>query len=191
MTAAEHSAFPADWLLPQWPTPPGVFALCTTRGGGASQGLFGASNLSFNVGDVPGHVQHNRQLLAQAMQALEEQAGQGADKARPRQPVFVRQVHGSHVQVLGEGGDEQPALLAAGPQPLPRQLAPVAARREAQQCMAVAMRQFFRQLALVIAPRQFTRQQAGAFPAQAQPQRMGRQPGLPLPGQRRRQILGA
>ena len=109
MTAAAHSTFPTDWLLPQWPTPPGVFALCTTRGGGASQGLFGASNLSFNVGDVPGHVQHNRQLLAQAMQALEEQAGQGADKARPRQPVFVRQVHGSHVQVLGEGGDEQPA----------------------------------------------------------------------------------
>ncbi|MDR0260731.1 MAG: polyphenol oxidase family protein, partial [Comamonas sp.] len=80
------------------------------RGGGASEGLFGTTNLSFNVGDVPAHVQHNRALLAQAMQALELQAGPFADPAGPRQPVFVRQVHGTHVQVLGEGGGaEQPA----------------------------------------------------------------------------------
>lgn len=110
MSSAASNHFPADWLLPEWPTPPGVFALCTTRAGGASEGLFGTTNLSFNVGDVPGHVQSNRQLLAQAMQALEQQAGYGADQARPRQPVFVRQVHGRHVQVLGEGGgEEQPA----------------------------------------------------------------------------------
>lgn len=110
MSGAASNDFPADWLLPQWPTPPGVFALCTTRGGGASEGLFGTTNLSFNVGDVPGHVQSNRLLLAQAMQALEQQAGYGADQTRPRQPVFVRQVHGRQVQVLGEGGGaEQPA----------------------------------------------------------------------------------
>ncbi len=110
MSAVERSRFPADWLLPQWPTPPGVFALCTTRQGGTSEGLFGTTNLSFNVGDVPAHVQNNRQLLAEAMQALEMQAGRGADNAPPRQPVFVRQVHGTHVQVLGEGGgNEQPA----------------------------------------------------------------------------------
>lgn len=112
MSAADPTCFPADWLLPQWPTPPGVFALCTTRAGGASEGLFGTTNLSFNVGDVPAHVERNRQLLAQAMQALELKAGRRADAARPRQPVFVRQVHGSHVQVLGEGysgGDAQPA----------------------------------------------------------------------------------
>jgi YfiH family protein len=110
MSAVDPSRFPVDWLLPQWPMPPGVFALCTTRSGGASAGLFGTTNLSFNVGDVPAHVERNRQLLAQAMQALELQAGRSADLTRPRQPVFVRQVHGSHVQVLGKGnGDEQPA----------------------------------------------------------------------------------
>nr|WP_312989996.1 polyphenol oxidase family protein [Comamonas koreensis] len=110
MSVAASTPFPAGWLLPQWPTPPGVFALCTTRGGGASEGLFGTTNLSFNVGDVPGHVQSNRLLLAQAMQALEQQAGYGADQTHPRQPVFVRQVHGRQVQVLGEGGGaEQPA----------------------------------------------------------------------------------
>lgn len=110
MSAVDPSCFPADWLLPRWPTPPGVFALCTTRAGGASEGLFGTTNLSFNVGDEPAHVERNRHLLAQAMQALELQAGRRADADRPRQPVFVRQVHGSHAQVLGEGGsDEQPA----------------------------------------------------------------------------------
>lgn len=110
MSSVDPSCFHADWLLPQWPTPPGVFSLCTTRAGGASEGLFGATNLSFNVGDEPAHVERNRQLLAQAMQALELQAGCRAEAARPRQPVFVRQVHGSHVQVLGEGdGDERPA----------------------------------------------------------------------------------
>lgn len=110
MSAAEQCTCPADWLLPQWPTPPGVFALCTTRGGGASEGLFGASNLSFNVGDEAGNVQRNRQLLAQAMQALESQAGRDSAAAPLRQPVFVRQVHGRQVQMLGEGcGDEQPA----------------------------------------------------------------------------------
>ena len=55
--------------------------------------------------------------------------------------------------------------------------------------MAVAVRQFFRQLAFVIAPRQFARQQAGALFAQAQPQRMGRHQDVHL-GQRRRQIIG-
>ncbi len=96
---AEH-IFPSDWIIPDWPAPQGVYALCTTRAGGSSTGLFGTTNLSFSVGDDKDLVLQNRELVARAMQALEAQNTSSAKAELAHQPVFVSQVHGTEVKVI-------------------------------------------------------------------------------------------
>jgi hypothetical protein len=76
---------PHDWLVPDWPAPPGVHALCTTRQGGVSGGNYGSLNLGEHVGDVPADVQSNRARLREAIGA---------------RPVFLEQVHGTQVLAL-------------------------------------------------------------------------------------------
>ncbi|WP_198971456.1 peptidoglycan editing factor PgeF [Xylophilus sp. ASV27] len=76
-----------DWIVPDWPAPAGVRALCTTRAGGVSDGPWASLNLGDHVGDAPAAVQANRARLAQATVA---------------QPVFLRQVHGSGVLSLDD-----------------------------------------------------------------------------------------
>lgn len=68
-----------------WPAPPGVHAVFTTRGGGASAAPFDSFNLGDHVGDAPASVAANRVALAQALAA---------------QPVFLHQVHGTVVADL-------------------------------------------------------------------------------------------
>ncbi len=75
-----------DWLVPQWPAPPQVRAVCTTRAGGRSQPPYDSLNLGDHVGDDPLAVGANRALLAQALAA---------------RPVFLNQVHGSTAVALG------------------------------------------------------------------------------------------
>ena len=96
----QRKTFPADWIIPDWPAPQGVFALCTTRAGGSSTGLFGTTNLSLNVGDDPTHVLQNRELVARAMRALEAKNALSAVELTARQPVFVSQVHGTEVKLI-------------------------------------------------------------------------------------------
>ena len=79
---------PSDWIFPDWPAPPGVHALCTTRAGGVSNGNYKGLNLGDHVGDDPAAVRANRQALADAIGA---------------QPVFLQQVHATDVAVLGTG----------------------------------------------------------------------------------------
>ncbi len=69
-----------DWLVPDWPAPSGVRAICTTRSGGVSQDAFGGLNLGGHVGDERVHVAENRARL---------QAAVGV------RPVFLQQVHGT------------------------------------------------------------------------------------------------
>src|SRR6218665_2816907 len=57
---AVDTALPADWLIPAWPAPPGVHALCTTRTGGVSAAPYDSLNLGDHVGDSPDAVQANR-----------------------------------------------------------------------------------------------------------------------------------
>lgn len=88
MRRTEHSpaGAPGDWLVPDWPAPPSVRALCTTRAGGVSVGEGHASlNLGDHVGDLAAHVAANRQRV---------RAATGA------QPVFLRQVHGTDLRML-------------------------------------------------------------------------------------------
>jgi YfiH family protein len=80
----------ADWLVPDWPAPPGVHALCTTRTGGVSAAPYDRLNLGAHVGDDAVAVQANRQVLQSALQ--QRTAGARA--------VFLNQVHGTEVAVI-------------------------------------------------------------------------------------------
>ncbi len=84
-----------DWLTPDWPAPPGVRAVFTTRQGGVSAAPWDSMNLGDHVGDLPDKVSINRARLAEATQAA---------------PVFLQQVHGTDVLLL-QGG-EPPGLSA-------------------------------------------------------------------------------
>ena len=90
MSGGLGAALPADWLVPNWPAPAGVQALCTTRAGGVSQGTYASMNLGTHVGDDPQAVQTNRARLQAAL-------GQSTPGARP---VFLNQVHGTGVAAL-------------------------------------------------------------------------------------------
>ncbi|MDZ4074870.1 MAG: peptidoglycan editing factor PgeF [Hylemonella sp.] len=74
-----------DWLVPKWPAPATVHAVCTTRVGGRSQPPYDSLNLGDHVGDDPLAVGANRAVLAQALGA---------------RPVFLQQVHGRGVVTL-------------------------------------------------------------------------------------------
>ncbi len=76
---------PADWLRPDWPAPPHVRAVFTTRTGGVSQAPFDGMNLGDHVGDAPEAVACNRERLCAAIEA---------------EPVFLQQVHGVAVAEL-------------------------------------------------------------------------------------------
>lgn len=71
-----------DCLIPDWPAPPGVRALVTTRCGGVSTGPWASLNLGSAVGDAPESVATNRALL---------------DALLPGPARWLRQVHGNRV----------------------------------------------------------------------------------------------
>jgi polyphenol oxidase len=71
--------FPAGWLVPDWPAPARVRAVCTTRAGGISNGAYDSLNLGDHVGDAPAVVAQNRARFAAAIGT---------------RPVFMQQVHG-------------------------------------------------------------------------------------------------
>ncbi|WPB58236.1 peptidoglycan editing factor PgeF [Xylophilus sp. GOD-11R] len=76
---SERSAA-ADWLRPDWPAPPGVRAVFTTRGTGASAAPWDSFNLGDHVGDAPQAVAANRDTLRREIGAL---------------PFFLQQPHGT------------------------------------------------------------------------------------------------
>lgn len=71
-------------IQPDWPAPPGVRAVATTRAGGLSSGPWAGLNLGDHVGDHPATVAANRALLTQAL-------------ALPATPYWLRQVHGTRI----------------------------------------------------------------------------------------------
>ena len=97
-----------DWLVPDWPAPPGVHALCTTRAGGVSLPPYDSLNLGTHVGDDRAAVLANRQALQLALQARTPGA----------RPVFLNQVHGDGVVLLDgrtADGTEADACVATAP----------------------------------------------------------------------------
>lgn len=79
---------PEDGIVPEWPAPPGVRALFTTRSGGVSAPPFDSFNLGDHVRDAPDRVAANRARLGERIAA---------------RPVFLQQVHGTTVAVLDAG----------------------------------------------------------------------------------------
>jgi len=78
------------FISPEWPAPPGVLALCTTRCGGHSAPPWESFNLGHHVGDGPDAVAQNRQLLASAL-------------PHGVQISWLTQVHGTAVVEAGPG----------------------------------------------------------------------------------------
>lgn len=70
------------FIKPEWPAPANVKALQTTRIGGLSQPPYANLNLGTHVNDDPLTVAINRQLLSPHL---------------PSEPVWINQVHGTHV----------------------------------------------------------------------------------------------
>lgn len=79
-----------QWIEPDWPAPPGVRALSTTRAGGISRPPFDSFNLAAHVGDDPARVQANRARLRKRL-------------ALPREPRWLTQVHGTRVTRAEQG----------------------------------------------------------------------------------------
>jgi YfiH family protein len=83
-----------------WPVPPGVHAIVTTRAGGVSAGARAGFNLAAHVGDDPDAVAENRRRLRVA-------AG------LPAEPLWLRQVHGTGVAVHDGAAAHAPEADAA------------------------------------------------------------------------------
>ncbi len=78
---------PCDWIVPDWPAPPGIKSLVTTRNGGVSTGAWASFNVGLRTGDDDAAVHANRQLLRACL---------------PQQPKWLRQIHGAQVVVADD-----------------------------------------------------------------------------------------
>ncbi len=73
-------------IHPDWPAPPCVKCLMTTREGGVSVTPWASFNLGDHVGDTPAHVAANRGRLRQKL---------------PAEPEWLKQVHSARVVEIG------------------------------------------------------------------------------------------
>src|SRR4051812_48398747 len=72
----------SDWIVPDWPAPPRVRSMITTRAGGVSTGPYSSLNLGLATGDREENVRANRERLRAVL---------------PQEPRWLRQVHGSYI----------------------------------------------------------------------------------------------
>jgi len=91
---------PEAVLHADWPAPPGIHALQTTRLGGVSEGPYASLNVGSNTRDDPARVATNRAQL-------------GAALALPREPAWLKQVHGTMVVEAATVAGEAPAADAS------------------------------------------------------------------------------
>jgi YfiH family protein len=71
-----------ETIVPDWPAPPRVRSLITTRPGGVSRGTYASLNLGGHVGDERDRVERNRARLQRLL---------------PSEPLWLTQVHGTQV----------------------------------------------------------------------------------------------
>jgi len=76
------------FIYPQWGAPACVQAVCTTRLGGYSKGVWHSFNLADHVGDDAADVAANRELLCRTLDL-------------PSAPYWLQQVHGCEVVNAG------------------------------------------------------------------------------------------
>jgi YfiH family protein len=98
----------ATFLSADWSAPAGVRAGCSLRAGGRSEPPYASLNLGAHVGDDPAAVAANRALLRATLQL-------------PGEPLWLQQVHGTHV-IDADGNDDtgpaDAAVSRTGTQPL-------------------------------------------------------------------------
>jgi hypothetical protein len=87
-----------DWIVPDWPVPPGVNALVTTRSGGVSTGARATLNLGAGIGDTDAAVAENRRRLLAFC---------------PAPPRWMHQVHGTDVAIHTAQRETTPAVADA------------------------------------------------------------------------------
>lgn len=80
----ERGADGIEPIAADWPSPPGVCAMTTTRTGGVSVPPCDTLNLALGVPDAPANVHANRERLRVGLDL-------------PAPPVWLRQVHGARV----------------------------------------------------------------------------------------------
>lgn len=91
-----------DPIVVDWPAPPNVRAIMTTRIGGVSSGAYASLNLGSHVGDSSEAVAENRRRLRTIL---------------PEAPVWLEQVHGTQAVALeaAEHGTEADAVVSRSP----------------------------------------------------------------------------
>jgi len=96
-----------EFIVPDWPAPPAVHAVVTTRQGGVSRGEYAGLNLAGHVGDDPVAVDHNRRILRDSLQL-------------PAGPAWLTQVHGTTIVDAVEGmhAPEADGSIARTPGPV-------------------------------------------------------------------------
>ena len=82
---AEIARRALDWIIPDWPAPPSVRALFTTRNGGFSTGSCRSMNLGHACGDDPAPIAQNQQLLREVCGV---------------EPLYLSQTHGTGVVAI-------------------------------------------------------------------------------------------
>lgn len=92
------------WLLPDWPAPPTVRAVTTTRAGGVSPMPYDTFNLAAHVGDAPAAVAVNRRRLRDRL-------------GLPAEPCWLHQVHTTRAVRAQRGGEPLEADAAFADQP--------------------------------------------------------------------------
>lgn len=95
---------PSSWIVPQWPAPPQVRAIVTSREGGHSTASYTSFNLSDRVGDDPVAVVANREKLMTVLDL-------------PAAPAWLHQVHGKRAVDAGclQGNAEADAAYTDRP----------------------------------------------------------------------------
>jgi len=77
------------WQVPDWPAPANVHAVVTNRLGGVSLPPYNSMNLATHVGDDAESVLENRRRLRACLQL-------------PHEPLWLSQVHGTHIVDVAE-----------------------------------------------------------------------------------------
>jgi purine-nucleoside/S-methyl-5'-thioadenosine phosphorylase / adenosine deaminase len=93
---------PADWIVPDWPAPPRVRSLVTTRNGGTSNPPYDSMNLAAHLDDDAAAVRANRERLRVHL---------------PAEPCWLQQVHGTRVVEADAAApaSQADACVARGP----------------------------------------------------------------------------
>ncbi len=113
MTGTATLLAEADLVRPDWPAPPQVGALMSTRAGGVSSGALASLNLGRKVGDAPEAVAENRRRFVASLRTdRPDPVRRGEVAAASVRPVWLHQVHGTHVMELDRLTPEHPKTPA-------------------------------------------------------------------------------